>query len=48
MTRTLVEMGVPFVYYRVDQMAEGAQVGRLALLRRPAALLESRRRLADY
>lgn len=26
-SRTLVEMGVPFVYYRVDQIGEGAQVG---------------------
>jgi len=25
-TRTLVELGVPFVYFRVDQMPDGAQV----------------------
>lgn len=31
-TRTLVELGVPFVYYRVDQMAEGAQVRPLVRL----------------
>lgn len=35
-TRTLVELGVPFVYYRVDQMADGAQVwllcGQLCLV----------------